>query len=65
MSRHGQRLTADETGLMVCPESGYCHREVAPSGGRCLDLDEDAPLPPGPAVGRQWQDELRRRKPLP
>jgi len=41
---------------MVCPESGYLHREVAPSVVRCLDLKEDAPLPPGLAVGRQRYD---------
>lgn len=45
MSRHGQRLTADADGLLVCSESGLRYREESPGVLRCLDLDEDAPLP--------------------
>lgn len=46
MSRHGHKLPAPgPDGVMVCPESGYRYREVAPGVVRCLDLDEDAPLP--------------------
>ena len=46
MSRHGHRLenpAAD--GTMVCPESGLRYREVSAGVLRCLDLDENAPLP--------------------
>jgi len=45
MSRHGHRLPpADSQGLMHCPESGLCYQEV--NGVlRCLDLDEELPLP--------------------
>jgi len=61
MSRHGQRLTADAAGLMVCPESGYRYQEVAPCVVRCLDLDEEAPLPKELAVGRRRYDEFSRK----
>ena len=46
MSRHGHRLdTPDADGVRRCPESGHRYREVEPGVLRCLDLDEDAPLP--------------------
>ena len=56
MSRHGHRLTPDEDdpGVMVCPESGQCYREVAPGVLRCLDQDGDdtrlAPASGNPAL---------------
>lgn len=54
MGRHGHRLEPDPAngeGAFRCPESGLRYREA---GGalRCLDLDEDAPLP---------LDDARRR----
>jgi dTDP-4-amino-4,6-dideoxygalactose transaminase/acetyltransferase-like isoleucine patch superfamily enzyme len=45
VSRHGHRLEPGPDGVMVCPESGFRYREVAPGVVRCLDLDEDAALP--------------------
>ena len=46
MSRHGHRLGSPDTnGIIVCPESGYRYRESEPGVLRCLDLDEEAPLP--------------------
>ena len=46
MSRHGHRLPApDEVGIMVCPESGWHYRLVEPGVLRCLDWEEDKPLP--------------------
>src|SRR5438552_8033086 len=46
MSRHGHRLSApDDTGVRRCPETGYRYREVEPGVLRCLDLDENSPLP--------------------
>lgn len=45
VGRRGARLVAGDDGLLVCPESGQRYREVAPEVLRCLDLDEDAPLP--------------------
>ena len=63
MSRHGHRLEADADGLMWCPESGHRYREVTPGVLRCLDLDEDAPLPAELSRGsksyRQIKDSLR------
>jgi UDP-2-acetamido-3-amino-2,3-dideoxy-glucuronate N-acetyltransferase len=46
MSRHGLPLRdpVDE-GVLACPESGLRYREVEPGVLRCLDLDENAPLP--------------------
>jgi UDP-2-acetamido-3-amino-2,3-dideoxy-glucuronate N-acetyltransferase len=43
---------------MTCPESGYRYRE---EGGklRCLDLDEDQPLPADKAVGTKSYRELK------
>jgi len=47
MSRHGQKLgPPDARGVMVCPESGLRYRAVSPGVLKCLDLDEEAPLPP-------------------
>jgi len=59
MSRHAFRL-ADPTadGVMVCPESGLRYRETEPGILRCLDLDEEAPLPPESAVGKRPYREL-------
>jgi UDP-2-acetamido-3-amino-2,3-dideoxy-glucuronate N-acetyltransferase len=45
VSRHGHRLESSDAGVMLCPESGYHYREMEPGVLRCLDLDEDAPLP--------------------
>ncbi len=46
MSRHGYKLAApDANGLYVCPGSGWRYRETTPNTLRCLDHDEDAPLP--------------------
>ena len=46
MSRHGHKLEApDSSGVMTCPESGYRYKEIEPGVLRCLDLDEEKPLP--------------------
>ena len=51
MSRHGHRLgRPDADGVAVCPESGYRYKKASPGVLRCLDLDEEAPLPPELAV---------------
>jgi len=53
MSRHGIRLPEpDSNGIMICAESGYRYKEVESGVVRCLDLDENAPLPPEKAVGK-------------
>jgi UDP-2-acetamido-3-amino-2,3-dideoxy-glucuronate N-acetyltransferase len=61
MSRHGHLLkNPDKEGVMVCPESGLRYKEVNPGVLRCLDLDEEAPLPPELAVGKAFYDDLKK-----
>ena len=62
MSRHGQRLLpAKGEALLTCPESGL---RYALEGGvlRCLDLDEDAPLPDDQREGTIAYRTLRPRE---
>ena len=60
MSRHGHVLkNPDRDGIMTCPESSLRYREVEQGRLRCLDLDEDAPLPPELAVGKDFYDALK------
>lgn len=60
MSRHGHRLDApDAAGVMRCPESGYRYQEVEPGVLRCLDLDEEAPLPTELSVGTKSYRDLK------
>ena len=58
MSRHGHRLQLDDAGEATCPESGLRYR-LEGDTLRCLDLDEDAPLPPSQATGTASYDALR------
>jgi UDP-2-acetamido-3-amino-2,3-dideoxy-glucuronate N-acetyltransferase len=61
MSRHGIRLPKpDSNGVMVCPESGYRYKEVTPGVVRCLDLDEELPLPPEKAIGKIPYDDFKK-----
>jgi UDP-2-acetamido-3-amino-2,3-dideoxy-glucuronate N-acetyltransferase len=61
MSRHGHRLTdPNGEGIMVCPESGFRYKEVEPGKLRCLDLDEEAPLPTELAKGTLSYDEFKQ-----
>jgi UDP-2-acetamido-3-amino-2,3-dideoxy-glucuronate N-acetyltransferase len=60
MSRHGHKLKdPDRDGVMVCPESGLRYKEIAVGIVRCLDLDEESPLPPHLAMGSVSYDELK------
>jgi len=60
MSRHGHLLrNPDSEGTMTCPESGLRYRESSPGMLRCLDLDEDAPLPKDLAVGKMIYDDFK------
>lgn len=60
MSRHGHLLRdPDGDGTLVCPESGLRFKETIPGVLRCLDLDEEAPLPDGLAVGTIRYREAR------
>ena len=61
MSRHGHRLeNPGDDGIMTCPESGFRYKEVSPGVLRCLDLDEEAPLPPELSVGKVPYDEFKK-----
>jgi UDP-2-acetamido-3-amino-2,3-dideoxy-glucuronate N-acetyltransferase len=63
MSRHGHRLSRpDADGVMVCPESGFRYKEASPGVLRCMDLDEEAPLPENLRVGIQTYDEFKAKK---
>jgi UDP-2-acetamido-3-amino-2,3-dideoxy-glucuronate N-acetyltransferase len=60
MSRHGHRLGApDANGVMLCPESGYRYQEFEPGLLRCLDLDEEAPLPGDLSKGTKSYRQLK------
>lgn len=62
MSRHGHPLgDADAEGVMRCLESGLRYREAPPGTLRCLDLDEDSPLPPEQAVGIATYESFKVR----
>lgn len=60
MSRHGHLLALDEKGEAVCPESGFRYK-LDGDRLRCLDLDEDAPLPTDLTVGDRTYDEFKTR----
>ena len=63
MSRHGHRLESpDATGVMVCPETGYRYQEIEPGVLRCLDLDEEAPLPADLSKGTKPYRELKKEE---
>ena len=60
MSRHGHRLgEPDGTGAMVCPESGLRYQETTDGVLRCLDVEEDAPLPEALNRGSRAYAEFR------
>jgi UDP-2-acetamido-3-amino-2,3-dideoxy-glucuronate N-acetyltransferase len=60
MSRHGHRLVyTDGENFMRCPESGFRYQEVGPGVIRCLDLDEEAPLPSELGAGSKTYDEFK------
>jgi UDP-2-acetamido-3-amino-2,3-dideoxy-glucuronate N-acetyltransferase len=60
MSRHGHILkNPDKDGVMVCPESGLRYRVNTDGLVRCLDLDEDAPLPDNMSIGKVFYDDLK------
>jgi UDP-2-acetamido-3-amino-2,3-dideoxy-glucuronate N-acetyltransferase len=62
MSRHGHRLSAPGAkGVMICPESGLRYQEQSPGVLRCLDLDEESPLPEPLRVGSVRYDDFKMR----
>ena len=61
VSRHGHPLRGPIGSVLICPESGLRYQETTPGTLRCLDLDEEAPLPPELAEGRKPYREFNRR----
>lgn len=73
MSRHGHMLkNPDADGIMVCPESSLRYQLSMTDNSksktqnstfteflRCIDLDEEAPLPDSLAVGTLFYDDLK------
>lgn len=59
MSRHGHLLKPDAKGELRCPESGYRYRENPSGVLRCLDLDEEAPLPAEFSKGARNYDSFK------
>jgi UDP-2-acetamido-3-amino-2,3-dideoxy-glucuronate N-acetyltransferase len=60
ISRHGIPLNnPDSEGVMICKESGYRYKETEPGVLKCLDLDEDAPLPADKAAGNVFYRDLK------
>lgn len=60
MSRHGHRLAdPDDDGIMICPESRFRYKEESLGILRCLDLDEEAPLPDSMRNGTKTYDEFK------
>ena len=62
MSRHGHRLRKQSSNrIMICHESGFRYREISPGLVKCIDLDEEAPLPKDMAIGKVLYDDLKTR----
>src|SRR4051812_181550 len=59
MSRHGHILRADRNGVMVCPESGFKYQEISPGILRCVDLDEESPLPEKYRAGQKHYESFK------
>tara|TARA_R110001599_G_scaffold1889_4_gene9888 strand:- start:341694 stop:342344 length:651 start_codon:yes stop_codon:yes gene_type:complete len=61
MSRHGHLLSSDsENDIMICPESGFKY-QIEDGKLKCLNLDEDAPLPKELTQGEKGYDEYKNR----
>jgi UDP-2-acetamido-3-amino-2,3-dideoxy-glucuronate N-acetyltransferase len=61
MSRHGHILkNPNSEGIMICPESGLRYKEVEPTILKCLDLDEEDPLPESLSVGSDFYDKYKK-----
>lgn len=60
MSRHGHCLKKqDSSETMVCPESGFQYREMSPGILKCIDWDDEVPLPKDMSVGKVLYDDLK------
>lgn len=65
VSRHGLPLkNKDAEGVYTCPESGLRYKEIEPGVLKCLDLDEEAPLPENMRHGEIFYDDIVHGKRL-
>jgi len=63
VSRHGiPLLNRDAEGIMICPESKFRYKEVTHGVIKCLDLDEETPLPKDKSVGLSTYDSFKQKK---
>ncbi|MDD5673984.1 MAG: acyltransferase [Chitinivibrionales bacterium] len=61
MSRHGHRLIKpDDQGIYHCPESKLRYKETFGGVLKCLDLDEDKPLPENLQTGRKSYRDFKK-----
>jgi len=59
VSRHGLPLKSpDADGVYTCPESRLRYKENAQGELRCLDIDEEAPLPENMTKGGEFYDQI-------
>ena len=58
MSRHGHRLNFNESNQATCPESNF-RFEKENEIVRCLDLDEESPLPEDCSIGTKPYDSFK------
>jgi UDP-2-acetamido-3-amino-2,3-dideoxy-glucuronate N-acetyltransferase len=59
MSRHGHPLKPGLDGIMTCPEFGLRYRLTIDGRLRCMDLDENQPLPSGLNQGARSYDSFK------
>ena len=60
MSRHGHKLTFNESGRATCAESKFVYEKVDQQV-RCLDLGEEEPLPSDLSFGSHDYDSFKSR----
>lgn len=58
LSRHGHKLHFDNSKLAICPESNYRYQKAGEEV-RCLDLDEEKPLPDALSVGSKSYSDFK------
>jgi UDP-2-acetamido-3-amino-2,3-dideoxy-glucuronate N-acetyltransferase len=64
ISRHGHRLVHENTdNFLICPESGFKYKTNEQNQLYCVDLDEEAALPPEMTKGILSYDEFKDKLP--
>ena len=58
MSRHGHKLHFDDSNQAICPESSYRYKRAGEEV-KCLDLNEDEPLPEELSTGAKSYDDFK------